>query len=81
VEVSGSGPVRRLLGQLVPAGPGAIEVRQASPAAPGSPPAARRVEADERGRFTVDAVAAGPVSLVCHRRGRRPVVTAWTTVD
>jgi hypothetical protein len=73
--VSGAGSSRRLLGQLVPAGPASIEVRQPSGAT------ARRVEVDDRGRFALDGVAPGPVSLVCHRPGRRAVATTWTTVD
>jgi hypothetical protein len=75
LEVSGTGGSRRLLGQLVPAGPATIEVRQPSGAA------ASPVDADDRGRFALDGVAPGPVSLVCHRAGRRAVATAWTTVD
>jgi hypothetical protein len=75
VEVSGSGRVRRLLGQLLPPGPATIEVRQPSATVP------LRVDSDERGRFAVDDVEPGPVSLVCHRGGRRSVATAWTTVE
>jgi len=75
LEVSGTGGARRLLGQLVPAGPATIEVRQPSGAT------GRRVDADDRGRFALDGVAPGPVSLVCHRADRRAVATAWTTVD
>jgi hypothetical protein len=75
VEVSGSGRIRRLLGQLLPPGAATIEVRRPSATVP------LRVEVDGRGRFAVDGVEPGPISLVCHRVGRRSVATPWTTVD
>jgi hypothetical protein len=75
LEVSGSGRRRRLLGQLLPPEPARIEVRQPSA------PDLRWVDADERGRFVVESVDPGPVSLTCHRPGRRPIATEWTTVD
>lgn len=62
---------RRLLGQLVPAGPGTLEVRHRG----GTVTAA----ADEIGRFAADAVAAGPVSLRC-RFGESVVETDWCLV-
>jgi hypothetical protein len=74
VEIDGSGRTRRLLGQLVPGGPAAIDVR-------GRSGRVVRVAADERGRFTIDDLAPGPVSLVCRRGGRRPVATAWMSLD
>lgn len=48
---------RRLLGQLVPPGPGAVEVRHRGGVV--------RVPVDEVGRFSADEVAAGPLSLRC----------------
>jgi hypothetical protein len=72
VEVVGRG--RRLLGQLQPPRPARIEVRQV-PAA-----AARWVDADEQGRFVIDALRPGPFSLTCHAAGRRPIVTDWTAL-
>jgi hypothetical protein len=74
VEISGVGRHRRLLGQLHPAVPATIEVRQ-----PAAGP--RTVDADDLGRFLVEQMAPGPFSLTCHRPGRRPVVTAWASAD
>jgi hypothetical protein len=74
IEVSGTGRFRRILGQLEPAGPAVIEIRQPSL------PRSRRVDADERGRFVIDRVEPGPVSLTCHRDGDRPISTEWTGV-
>ena len=74
IEVSGTGRFRRVLGQLEPPGPAVIEIRQPST------PRSRRVDADERGRFVIERVEPGPVSLTCHRAGGRPVSTEWTGV-
>ncbi len=74
LEVEAVGDVRRLQGQLIPAGPGRIEVRQPDERSP------RVVEVDARGWFVVERVAAGPVSLTCSRPGHRSVSTAWTRV-
>jgi hypothetical protein len=68
----GGAAQRRLLGQVVPPGPARIEVRQ--PAAPDP----RWIDADDRGRFAVENLDPGPVSLTCHRTGQRPVATEWT---
>src|SRR5262249_43330425 len=54
VEVSVLGDPRRLVGQLVPPGPGSLEVRHS-----GDP---ILVQADDLGRFSVDGVAPGQVS-------------------
>lgn len=75
VEISGVGRHRRLLGQLHPAVPATIEVRQPAAAVP------RTVQADDLGRFLVEQLTAGPFSLTCHRPGQRPVVTAWASAD
>lgn len=73
VEVAERGTQRRLLGQLVPPGPAAVEVRHAG--------GALSVPADELGRFTVESLPAGPVSLVCRTPAREPpVVTSWVSV-
>jgi hypothetical protein len=71
IEVSGTGRTRRVLGQLVPPGPGTIEARQPSAAG------VRTVEVDERGRFVLDDVRPEPLSLTCRRPGERPVRTEW----
>jgi hypothetical protein len=74
VQVSGAGR-RRLLGQLLPPGPARIEFRQ--PAAPDP----RWTDADDRGRFEVENLDPGPVSLICHQPGRRPIATEWTDLS
>lgn len=73
VEVTAVGAGRRLLGQLVDPRPADIEVRHVA--------GSLSVRADDLGRFTVDAVPAGPVSLACRFAGATcSVVTAWVTV-
>ncbi|HET8642285.1 MAG TPA: hypothetical protein VFM37_10120 [Pseudonocardiaceae bacterium] len=72
VEVGVVGQERRLVGQLAPAQPAQIEVRQAG--------AARRTQADAAGRFMVFGLAAGPVSLRCQVAGQDPVNTAWVVI-
>lgn len=70
VEAQPGGAGRfRILGQLVPPGPGSVELRHASGLV--------SVEADEVGRFSVEGVPAGPVSLRCRPAGGVPVVTDW----
>jgi hypothetical protein len=66
---------RRLLGQLLPAAPARIEVRQPSVVA------SRWSDADERGRFTVEDVVPGPISVTCHRDGHPAITTEWTAVE
>jgi hypothetical protein len=72
VEVSVSGQERRLLGQLVPAQPARIEVRQAG--------ATRSVEADAAGRFMVSGLESRPVSLRCRLAGQDLVSTEWVLI-
>ncbi|MBC6462221.1 hypothetical protein HKK72_30820 [Actinomadura sp. HBU206391] len=67
VEVTGDGPVRRIIGRLIPAGPerpAQVEIRSRDQVIP--------VDADELGRFSADLRGAGPFSL---RHG--DVVTEW----
>lgn len=75
VEISGSGPTRRVVGQLVPGGPATLEARQPSAAQPW------RVEADGRGRFEFDGLAPEPFSLTWSRPGSRAVTTRWTGLE
>ena len=74
VEVDDAGPHLRMLGQLTPAGPARIEVRQEDPA--------KRLllHADRLGRFVVEGIRAGSTSVTCHRAGERPVTTDWTSL-
>jgi hypothetical protein len=64
----------QLIGQLIPAGPARIQVRQAPRAEPAW------VDADEMGRFAVDNLAIGPLSLICLRQGQQATATAWITI-
>jgi hypothetical protein len=63
----------RLIGQLTPPAPARVGVRtpRAEPAWTG---------ADDLGRFAVDDIPAGPLSLICTRDGMRPAVTQWIAV-
>ena len=63
----------RLTGQLTPAASARIQVRrpQAEPA---------WVDADGRGRFAVDHLPAGPLSLFCLRPGLPAAATEWIVV-
>ena len=68
VELLDAGGRRRLMGQLVPPGPGTVEIRHRAGVA--------TVAVDEVGRFSVDDVAVGPVSLRC-AAGSQVVETDW----
>ena len=74
LQVLDAGDTRRLTGQLVAPQPAQVEVRWRD--------GRRQVLADDLGRFTVEDVPAGPVSLACRfpRDDRPPLVTAWVTV-
>lgn len=63
----------RVVGQLTPTAPARIQVRQ-----PSAEPF--WVEADDLGRFAVDQLRKGPLSLICTRAGRPPAVTEWITI-
>lgn len=62
----------RLVGLVVPTGPGELEVRH--------PGGALRVQVDELGRFRASGVPSGPLSLVLHGDGERISATDWITV-
>jgi hypothetical protein len=72
VEVAEIGSVRHLLGQLVPPQAGEVDIRH--------PSGSTTVQADELGRFTVEGVPGGPVSLVCRLGSGRDVATSWVSV-
>jgi RNA polymerase sigma factor (sigma-70 family) len=73
LEVTEVGGRRRVLGQLVPAVPGLVELRHAS--------GLLQLAADERGRFGADDVEPGPVSLRWRGGDDGPAVTTeWVTI-
>jgi hypothetical protein len=75
VEVSGSGPARTLIGQLLPAASARIEIRHRG--------GVTTVAADPRGRFTAAGVPAGSVSLRCHVDAPghpRALATPWLPI-
>ena len=73
VEVAESGPTRRLSGQLVPIGPAQVTVRWSG--------GARETLADQLGRFAIDGVPAGSVSLaVLHAGADHQIVTSWISI-
>jgi hypothetical protein len=64
----------RLVGQLIPASPARIQIRQqrAEPV---------WVDADDLGRFAADHLPGGSLSLMCMREGTRAAVTEWIAID
>jgi hypothetical protein len=64
----------RLIGQLTPAAPARIQVRQ-----PRAEPF--WIDADDRGRFIIDQLRDGPLSLICDRPGLRSAVTQWIAIS
>lgn len=68
VEVTEVGRARRVMGQLVPPRPGAVEIRHGGGRV--------TVTADEVGRFAASDVAPGPVSIRC-QLGTKIVETDW----
>jgi hypothetical protein len=73
VESLDAGARRRLVGQLVPAQAGRVQVRHGGGTV--------EVDADHLGRFIADDVVPGPVSLRCSgAEGTAPVVTDWVVV-
>ena len=73
VEVAQTGSTRRLTGQLVPVGPARVTVRWSG--------GTQEAVADELGRFAVEGIPAGTVSLVVDRAGaEHPIVTSWISI-
>jgi hypothetical protein len=70
LEIAGSGPDRRVIGQLAPPQRAAVEIRQGSDVTD--------LDTDELGRFS-GVLRAGPFSLRCSTGAdpARPVVTDW----
>ncbi len=75
VEVTGAGPARRLMGQLIPPQRGGVDIRHGD--------STTTVKADELGRFSAGPLPAGPVSLRCRPGSapdQPPVVTEWISI-
>jgi hypothetical protein len=73
VEVAQTGSTRHLSGQLVPMGPAHITVRWSA--------GTQETTADDLGRFALDRVPAGSVSLAILRTGAdQPIVTSWISI-
>lgn len=71
VEV-GEGAAPRLVGQLVPAYPGTVELRHGG--------GSLTVAVDDTGRFAAENLPAGPLSLRCTADASSPVETEWVAV-
>jgi hypothetical protein len=63
----------RLVGQLSPAAPARIKIRQQQVEP-------FWVDADRFGRFAADRLQDGPLSLICMRDGMRTAVTEWIAI-
>ena len=74
LEVTEVGDRRRLVGQIVPTGAADVEVRS------GGGTATATATADHMGRFAVDEVPGGPVSVRVLRPGTDPVETDWISL-
>lgn len=71
VEV-GDGAVPRLVGQVVPAHPGTVELRHGG--------GSLTLAVDDLGRFAAQHLPAGPLSLRCTAGAASPVETEWVAV-
>jgi hypothetical protein len=89
VEITGTGASRSMIGQLVPPQPASVAVCAHGGGSWGSvPPGQQNVDmitlgVDELGRFSADALPAGPVSLRCRigtETAPHPVVTEWVSI-
>lgn len=73
VEVAQTGSTRHLSGQLVPVGPAQVTVRWLG--------GSQETTADELGRFAVERIPGGSVSLAIVAVGAgRPIVTSWISI-
>lgn len=70
-EISGTGPARALIGQIVPPQQAALEVRQRA--------GVTTLESDQLGRFRAESLGPGPFSLRCRASGRQ-VTTEWVAI-
>jgi hypothetical protein len=73
LEITGSGDVRRLIGQLIPRQSAGVDIRHGH--------GVITVEADTMGRFSAEEVPFGQISLRC-RLGpdQAPIVTGWISL-
>lgn len=71
IEISGTGPARALLGQIVPPQQAAVQVRQRD--------GVTTLETDQLGRFRSESLGPGPFSLRCRTDGRQ-VTTEWVAI-
>ncbi len=75
IEVIGTADTRRFVGQITPPGPGQLEVRHADIDEP------ILAAIDELGRFIVEGVRAGLISLHCTlEAGAARATTSWVRV-
>jgi len=74
IQPSGCGEQWRLIGQLIPIGRARIQLRRPQSAE------SAWVYTDERGRFAVDDLARGLLSMVCVRQDHPTTTTAWITI-
>ncbi len=73
VEVAQTGSTRHLSGQLVPMGTAQVTVRWSG--------GSKETTADDLGRFAIDHVPAGSVSLAILRTGaEQQIVTSWISI-
>jgi hypothetical protein len=73
VEVAETGATRHLVGQLIPMERTNLTVRW--------PDGSRDAESDELGRFSLDDLPAGPISLTIRRADSDPpVATSWVII-
>jgi hypothetical protein len=73
VEVAQMGTTRRLAGQLVPVSAAQVTVRWAG--------GTEDAVADDLGRFAVDGIPSGAISLAVLRAGEQhPIVTSWVSI-
>ena len=74
LEVAVVADRRRIVGQLIPTQPAAVDIRH--------PSGRLSVEADELGRFVAEGTIVGPVSLSCTLEGgeRKTVNTDWIVI-
>lgn len=75
LEITAGGDYRQLTGQLIPRQAAVVEIRHAE--------GVTTVEADVLGRFSVEIVPLGQISLRCRlgtETDQSPVVTGWISI-